>query len=450
MADNTQRKLINSRTIVALLAFVGLNAALSGYMPKTENKFTADVVKTSANEQRQEGNWIWWITRNYIIDGTDADVVFMGSSQMGSALYASEAAFLNEAIDTCTHRKSDLASSLISEKIGHKPTTFNLSMGGAMCSDQYMMAKSLFNSEHKPKLVVLGVNPRDFIDNTMPSASATDAFRYLSPYVELDKLGGSAFPDLFAFMDWKINETLPTKLIGEKIVSLLPESSKKLLPNANDVVSEDGTVTTIGPVSAGNAEAGNAKTTDTKSGDTEAKSPAGEIASADGNNDALKAIYGNQGVVKPGEWRVVACSWGAFKDNTEEYRARYKNSNPQIFNGQKKFFEEYLAYLKNQDIKVLVVGMPSLWPNRALLPDKFWGDFRNYLSSTTTEYGAKFVDLTADERFDSKDYLDTVHLNSSGGHRLVELITDAISQDKKLAAAVSQSSIAKTDQNKWQ
>jgi hypothetical protein len=450
MADNPQRKFINSRTIVAMLAFVGLNVAVSGYLPKTENKFTADVIKSSANEQRQEGNWIWWITRNYIMNGSQADVVFMGSSQMGSALYASEAAFLNEAIDTCTHRESNLASSLIREKVGHKPTTFNLSMGGAMCSDQYMMAKALFNSEHKPRLVILGVNPRDFIDNTMPSASATDAFRYLSPYVELDKLGGSAFPDVFAYLDWKINETLPTKLIGEKIAALLPESAKKIIPDAHDVVSEDGTVTTIKPLAETQTAAKPGKAGDTVSGDAETNAAASTTASTDGNTDALKAIYGNQGTVKPGEWRVVACSWGAFKDNTEEYRARYKNSNPQIFNGQKQFFEEYLAYLKNQDIKVLVVGMPSLWPNRALLPDKFWGDFRKYLSSKTTEYGAKFVDLTADERFDSKDYLDTVHLNSSGGHRLVDLITSAIGEDKKLAAAISESSIAKTDSNKWQ
>lgn len=442
MADNAQRKLINSRTLVALLAFVGLNAAAAGSLPKTENKFTADVVKSSANEQRQEGDWIWWITRNYIMNGTNADVVFMGSSQMGSALYASEAAFLNEAIDTCTHRESKLASSLINTKVGHKPTTFNLSMGGAMCSDQFMMAKSLFNSEHKPKLVILGVNPRDFIDNSMPSASATDAFRYLSPYVELEKLGASAFPDVFAFLDWKINETLPTKLIGEKIASLVPASVQKLLPNANAVVSEDGLVTKIEP-SKSTASTDN-KENETKASDTTA------TASAEGNDDALKAIYGNQGAVRPGEWRVVACSWGAFKDNTEEYRVRYKDSNPKIYEGQKKFFEEYLSYLKNQDIKVLVVGMPSLWPNRALLPDKFWGDFRNYLATTTTEYGAKFVDLTADERFSSKDYLDTVHLNSSGGHRLVDLITNAISEDKTLATAVSESSIAKTDSNNWQ
>jgi hypothetical protein len=431
MTDQAQRKLKNSRTIVALLAFVGLNWAIAGALPKTENKFTAEVVKASTNEQRQEGNWIWWITRNYITKGTDADVVFMGSSQMGSALYAGEAAFLNEAIDTVTHREVNLASSLIDTKLGHKPSAFNISMGGAMCSDQYMMAKSLFNSEHKPKLVVLGVNPRDFIDNSMPSASATDTFRYLGPYVSLGELGSSAFPDLISYMDWLINETMPTKLIGERIIAMIPESVQKYLPKADLVVSEDGTITSMSDVVGSRPQ--DAKTTP-----------------ADGSTDALKAIYGTQSAVKPGEWRVVACSWGAFKDNTEEYRVRYKNPNPSIYPQQKKFFEEYLSYLKQQDIKVLVVGMPSLWPNRALLPDKFWSDFRQYVSSTTTAYGASFVDLTADERFDSKDYLDTVHLNSSGGKRLLDIVTDAISSDKKLASAIQESSIAKTGSDNWQ
>lgn len=426
MADKAELKFKNSRTLYALLAFIALNFAVAAVLPRTETKFTRDVVKASTNEQRQEGNWIWWITRNYILNGTDADVVFMGSSQMGSALYASEAEFLNEAIDTVTHRESKLATSLIGSKLGHRPTSFNLSMGGAMCSDQFMMAKSLFNSEHKPKLVVLGVNPRDFIDNSMPSASATDAFHYLGPYVDLGKLGASAFPDFISYLDWKISETLPTKLIGEKIVSLLPASTAKILPQADRVVSEDGTVTVM--------------TGDSSDNKTE---------SAEQNSDALKAIYGTQTAVRPGEWRVVACSWGAFKDNTEEYRVRYKNSKPAIYDGQKKFFEEYLSYLKDQDIKVLVVGMPSLWPNRALLPDNFWSDFRAYLSNTTTAYGASFVDLTADPRFDSKDYLDTVHLNSSGGRKLVTFITDAVSSNKKLASAITESSIAKRDSSSW-
>jgi len=428
MEKTAQRKFLTSSALVAMVAFVALNAATIGLVPKSQEKFTAEVPLNSASEKQQEGNWVWWITRNYILNGTKADVVFMGSSQMGSALYASEAEHLNEAIDTVVHREANIASDMFNKKLGEKPSTFNLSLGGAMASDQYMMAKTLFNSEHKPKLVILGVNPRDFIDNSLPSASASDTFRYLSPYVDLGNLGSYAFPDVLSYLDWQMNKTLPTKLIGEQFKAWLPDAFLKFVPGKPDlIVAEDGTV----------------------AGSTLAKKK--ELPTdAGGNSDVLKAIYGNQDGVRPGLWRVVACSWGAFQDNTQEYVVRYADSNPAIYPGQKKFFEQYLSYLKDQDIKVLVVGMPSLWPNRALLPEKFWTDFRQYLSSTSTEYGAGFVDLTADERFNSKDYLDTVHLNSTGGKRLVDIVTTKISNDKKLAAAITGSTIAEKKSPAWQ
>jgi hypothetical protein len=424
-----KRKMINSRTLVALLSFVALNVIVAGLVPKHENKLTAKIVQNSNNEKRQEGNWIWWITRNYVVDGKDADLVFMGSSQMGSALYASEAAFLNQAVDTVTNRRSTLTEKLLHDKLGCDTSTFNVSIGGAMASDQYMISKSLFNSEHKPKLVVLGVNPRDFIDNSMPSASATDSFNYLSPYVELGPLATSSFPDLFGWMDWQIKNALPTKVSGDNLKAWLPEVIIKALPEAPArIVSEDGTVTN---------EIGEKKTEETKTGDP--------------SSDVLKAIYGNQGEVRPGQWRVVACAWGAFKDNTDEYRVRYKNPNPAIYANQKKFFEAYLAHLKQENIKVLIVGMPSLWPNRTLLPDSFWKDFRQYMASTSTEYGANFIDISEDPRFDSKDYLDTVHLNSSGGNRLANIIVDAIAANDKLASCLTQGSIAKkASNNSWQ
>lgn len=422
MQKRTERKFLTSRTLYALLAFAALNVGLQGYgNNKQQAQLTKETVQQSNNEKRQEGDWIWWITRNYLVDGADANLVFMGSSQMGSALYASEAEHLNLAVDTVTHRHSRLAESLLKKKIGVDASAFNLSIGGAMASDQYMIAKSLFNSRHKPKLVVVGVNPRDFIDNSMPSASATDPFRYLSPYADLDNLASSAFSDMFGLLDWQLNQFLPAKAASAEIRAWLPNTAVKLVPAASShTVTADGEIVSEASV--------------TTPGASEQNKPEG--------GNVLKAIYGNQGEVRPGEWKVVACSWGAFQDNTQEYAVRYQNSNPAIFPGQKKFFEAFLSYLKQEDIKVLVVGMPSLWPNRALLPEKFWTDFRNYLTATSTEYGASFVDLSGDERFDSKDYLDTVHLNSTGGKRLVQIITDEIARERRLASSISQKSIA--------
>ncbi len=430
---NTEKAstIFTSSAIVAVVLFVLLNFFLLGNLPENRSLLTKEVVQSSASERKQEGDWVWWITRNYLVDNKNPDIVFMGSSQMGSALFACEASYLDEAIDTVVHRESRYAGHELKEKLGLEPTTFNLSIGGAMASDQFMLAKALFNKDYKPRLVVIGVNPRDFIDNSMPSASATDPFRYLSPYVKLGDLGQCAFPDLISWMDWQLNHYLPTKALGENVRSTLPKTILSWLGESEATTASLHTVSDKGEVLAQTSkrQIDNEKPLTT--------------------DNLLKAIYGSTGNIRPGLWKVVACTWGAFQDNTEEYRNRYRDSNPPIYSGQKKFFEEYLAYLKSEDIDVLVVGMPSLWPNRALLPDKFWTSFRKYLATATTRYGATLLDLTDDARFDSKDYLDTVHLNSTGGTRLVKIIAEKIEGDKKLASGLSNRCLAKQDKGSW-
>ncbi|MBX9667913.1 MAG: hypothetical protein K2X93_09860 [Candidatus Obscuribacterales bacterium] len=425
--------ILTSSAIVAVVLFVLLNVFLLGHLPEDKTVLTKEAIQNSANERKQEGDWVWWITRNYLVEEKNPDLVFMGSSQMGSALFACEASYLNEAIDTVVHRESRFAAHELKDRLGTEPTTFNLSIGGAMASDQFMLAKSLFNKAHKPQLVVIGVNPRDFIDNSMPSASASDPFHYLSPYVELGDLNQCAFPDAIGWMDWQLNHYVATKALGEKIRTALPKAVLSWLGESEAKTASLHTVSDKGEVLAQEGKT----TNDNEQPLTK--------------DNLLKAIYGSTGNIRPGLWKVIACTWGAFQDNTEEYRSRYRDSSPPIYSGQKRFFEQLLAYLKAEDVSVLVVGMPSLWPNRALLPDKFWAGFREYLATSTTKYGAAFIDLSDDARFDSKDYLDTVHLNSTGGTRLVKIVAEKISSEKKLASALTDQTLArKSNRPDWQ
>ncbi len=142
----------------------------------------------------------------------------------------------------------------------------------------------------------------------------------------------------------------------------------------------------------------------------------------------LDAIYQTADEVTPGKFRVVARGWGAHYDNNYEYRRRYKNPRPPIYQAQKKFFEQLLAYLKQEDIAVVVVGMPSMEPNRALLPDDFWREFRSYVKDTCGQYRANWIDLTADSQFQKSDFLDMVHLNAIGGIKLANSVAQAISE----------------------
>jgi hypothetical protein len=83
--------------------------------------------------------------------------------------------------------------------------------------------------------------------------------------------------------------------------------------------------------------------------------------------------------VRQGQWRIPAEPPYLFIDNTKEYVRRYKNPNPPCLAGQKAYFHALLTFLKEENIKVVVVGMPSLQSNRDILPPAFWSQFKTYL-----------------------------------------------------------------------
>lgn len=411
---DSRKKMIGSRTLAALLLFVIVNLIVFGMLPRTARQLTAAELKASPNEKRQEGHWIWWVARNYLVDHPDADIAILGSSQMSAALYSAEPLYLKKAVDCVTDKESELLSDRLSERLGVKPSSYIFAMGGAMASDHYMLARALFTREHKPKLVIVGVNPRDFIDNMVPSINATEPFNFLLPYVDLDDMSRYAFPDAIAWLDWKLNETLPVALAGKTFKETLPA----LTEGAADLVAT------------------NILKTDTRAAGKQAET----AVAASGRVDVLNAIYGKESEVKPGVWVIPPESLKSFVNNQHEYEKRYKNPAPAIYQNQKAFFKAFLSYCKKESIEVMVVGMPSLWPNRALLPDSFWTEFKSSLQAMCTDSGATWVDLFEDDRFNNRDYLDTVHMNMKGGEKLVSVLVDHIAGSPALADALTRPS----------
>ena len=428
MSDKTNEKqnhkptnLITSRTLAALLLFFAVNVAIISLVPKETKELTAKILTDNPNEKRKQGRWIWWVSRNYLKDHPDADIALMGSSMMSSAVYSAEANYLEKDVDCVTDKESNMLSDMLQKRLGTRPKSYVFAMGGAMASDHYMVASTLFNKKHKPKMVVVGVNPRDFIDNTMPSVSSTEPFFFLKPYAKLDSLADCAFGDPIERLEWVINDYLPIMSLGRSFKETIPKLSKQASNAVSIALTGKGNLETLEPE-------GEAKTEEVAS----AKKPKT-------TEDVLNAIYGKQSEVKPGVWVIPPRPFYHFVNNMYEYKRRYKNPNPSIYGPQKQFFQAFLKRLKDENIEVMVVGMPSLWPNRGLLPDKFWKDFNQFLASSCQEYGATWIDLSDDKRFNNRDYLDTVHMNKKGGDKLLEIIADEIRERKNLAASLTDS-----------
>ncbi|MDX2108425.1 MAG: hypothetical protein SFY67_18675 [Candidatus Melainabacteria bacterium] len=402
----------------ALLGYAAVNLLFLNLVFQQKPELTAQIITQSPSEKRQEGNWIWWVTRNYLVKHPDAEIALMGSSQMASASFAIESDSQNVNVDCVTDKNSRFLSQLVKERTGVDTHTCLFALGGAMISDQYIMAKTLFTQKHKPKLIVLGVNPRDFIDNLMPSCASTETFRFLSPYTDLSKFANYNFNSIFTRMDWTMNEMLPLKIMRNAVVQGIKSCGDNILSKSGFSVNDDQDLVANEDKPAGEEE-----------GNGEAKGA---------NATILDAIYGKLTEVKPATQIIHPGMTFDFMDNMREYGKRYKSPDVPMFAAQKKYFEELLTYCNEQNIKVVVVGMPNMWPNREILPKEFWTTFKAYVGETCNKYGAVFVDhLDDDKLFVTNDYIDCVHMNQHGGKKLLTSVADTIAKNQKVAQSLA-------------
>lgn len=392
----------------ALIGYVLVNLILAVVLQaggfNKPKELTLKAVQSSNYETRGEGPWVWWVARSYLSRPTP-DVVILGSSQMGSAIFSAEAEHRGKNLDTCDERGVTRLTDMLHKSAGVSPSVFNFAMGGAMVSDHLLVAESLLKGAHKPKVAIIGVNPRDFIDNSLPSACATDCFHFLEPYADLSKLAPLSYNDDFGYFDYLLKQNLPLKQLTAIIRGDTPPS-----------LANQPTFT--------NPEAKGVLNVDKK---------------AKGNVDrqVLQAISGSAQDVKKGQWLIPHSPPYLFLDNSAEYIKRYKSANPPCLAGQEAYFVELLAYLQREHIKTIVVGMPSMKKNRALLPEVFWDEFRDFLASSSQHHGAFFVDLFDDPRFvETSHFLDTVHLNRWGGGELISIIADEMAKQKDFIAGL--------------
>src|SRR5471030_1865360 len=92
----------------ALALYAIVNLVLGYFMQANAlnkpKELTLKAVKSSNYETRGEGPWVWWVARTYLSQPAP-DVVLLGSSQMGSAIFSAEAEHRGANLDTCDERQ---------------------------------------------------------------------------------------------------------------------------------------------------------------------------------------------------------------------------------------------------------------------------------------------------------------------------------------------------------
>ena len=370
----------------AILIFLAANFILANFSKLYEPTIKAAVMEPGADRNNHTKTWSWWLARKWMEEKQTPDVVLFGSSQMGSALCAADAQQLFQVIDSLTHRHAATMEQYLAQLTGKPVSVFSLASPGAMCSDAFMASKALFDEKHAPKVVVLSLAPRDFIDNTMPYPAVTEPFKFYSHYVNPGKLTAAAYLEPMSWLQLAM-DSVPFRKLGNYIQTAC------FVSDANNTPSQTAA------------------------------------------NTALAAVLGG-GEAVPNKWLVPANIPPMWVDNSKEYLRRFKDPHPPVYKSELAFFDRFLTEMQARGIKVLVVAMPSLPMNRALLPDTFWSEFRSKLSGDSAAHGARWMDLTNDAAFTKTDYLDTVHLNAAGGAKLFKKLSDRLLSEQELAAAL--------------
>ncbi len=398
--NNLLTELPGSRFIIAVFVFVVVNFLIAALLPTRSQSLSAQVFQDKNWTTPMYGSWTWWMARGFVIEDPPPDVVLFGSSQVTAAIWAAEAHGLKVPIDCVLHPRAVVLERAIAKKLGiNDPKIINCAIGGAVASDYYIISKALFEGARQPKLVIVGISPRDFIDNKLVAASSTEPFRFFSQYVNTGKLSSIAFPDiggrLNAELEWKVN-----KIPVRKLHAILEER----------LASQQA------PVAEG----------------------------ADGH--ALLGAISNSALrVHPGEWVVPPVMKELYFDNGTEYRLRFKNPFPAIYPIELSFFNQFLSDMHQKNIKVLLVIMPTQACNREILPAQFWTSYRKQIAQLASRNDADWVDLSDNPSFIHSDFLDTVHMNARGGAKLIQLLADAISKKVQIVTRLRETSNAKNN-----
>lgn len=345
-------------------------------------------------------SWEWWRTQSYLSAPKAPDVVLLGSSLVMIPTPMLDADYLNKSFDCVHHDHSIYMQDRLADLLGPKDLScINFGLPGGMISDDYMVARYLLNNERKPKVVVLGITLRDFIEHHVQYPATSHPYRYFSQFMDVADIVDIAMPQVWQRADylWGTNFVLWGKRL--QMQAIADEASK------NAIAPLQSKQVAVNPV------------TDAERNKTLAAK--------------LKAI------AEEGEFMMEPHKLTLFEDNTNEYRSRFRGDKSELFNAESQFLARLLKLLRDRNIEVLVANMPLMPANMSVMPPGMYDKYMAITKKLVTENNCKFLDLNDPTKFVLSDFRDTAHMNGNGGKKFIDSVDMAILQDPALRKALT-------------
>ena len=346
-------------------------------------------------------SWTAWTIKDFFKQEQSPNLVFLGSSLMLVPLDGIDADYLNRRVDGSQHHHSAYFEDKFKEKTGISTRTFTFALPGEMPSDAYLIVDNMLKGKKKPEVIVYGVGPRDFLDNMLPSPSATDPFRFLSRFGDISPVAERVMPDWQDRLDFELGRLC--YFYGKRVD--ISNNASKL---ASQIVGQ------LAPLPANT-----------------------KAASFDDRRLLMPdfrpcEVLQGQAFFRP----MTGEQKGNFVDNLGEYKKRYAKMKWDTYISQMRFFADTIDAAQSRGIKFVVVTMPITGLNRSLLSNIAWDAYRSGVIGMAKAKGATVIDFSESPEFSQDDFGDTVHLHSAGGKRFFDLLMDRLALEKSLLTAL--------------
>lgn len=379
--------LATSRFAIALAIFWVLNAGLA-----------AGRIGFAAPVDFPVLSWTGWTVKQFLETTTRPEIVFLGSSLVLVPLDGVDADFLNRKIDGSQHHHSAYFEDKWKTLTGIDAKTYTFALPGEMPSDAFLIVKNLLQGRKQPDVIVYGVGPRDFLDNLLPSPSATDPYKYLSRFGSVDPVASRVMPDWQERMNYELGKIFC------------------IYGNRDDISAKASQTlaTMLSPIF-----------------------PSNKTITFDERHALIPDYHPCEVCAGTSYFRpTTPAERTTFADNLGEYKKRYANLKWSTYLTQMEFFADTLQTAKDRGIKTVVVAMPITDLNRSLLSEKSWHAYRNGVLAMAKAKGASIVDLSESADFKRSDFMDTVHLHSGGGKRWLDVVSEKMAADSQVLKAM--------------
>jgi len=269
----------------------------------------------------------------------------------------------------------------VGKKANRNVNIFDMGIDAEMVSDAYLICEKLMVGQDAPRLIVYGTNPRDFMDDLLPSDTGTLSFTRLHGLNDLSRSDGLFATNPQVKADLLLQSIAPLYQYRRQWQDKLSRIYLKVLPEpAAD------TPPSTGPISL--------------------------------TMEQKNLAYVNRAKIQDGEWiRSIA-----------EYEARWAKPNKEQFQLQAKYLDALLSLAHERGIKVLLIKMPVTETNESLMPPGLVAQYDQVITQAAKRWNLEVVDLHGKFRPSDSYFFDIVHLNAKGGDILSSILAEKIAQ----------------------